>query len=370
MRSFARVLLIAAMGVALFSQAASANQRYYGVPYYYNPPTPNLDWAHLEQQAAFGRTIKFFQNSVTSPLNSVTYNFQIAGNDPSINKTSATIKYVPVALRVHFSNGVVLDPTQPGCGDTVSVMDRFFNGPLFTPVRLKSNGIVVGKVQVIDGFQRAEFWSMVGGTGYHLKLAAAAAPVVVDVNAPSGSTTAPGACAGTGHDLGEIPINGWDTLVVQQISKYATVTQLPIVMAYNVVETDFGCCIIGYHNAYSRGAGTQTYATGAYTDKGIFSGGIMDIHAWTHEIGEWANDPFVDNATPTWGHVGQVGGCQGNLEVGDPLTGTAFTVTLNGFLYHPQELAFFDWFFRTPSGGTGGVYSFEGTFKTAQGACH
>ncbi len=371
MRSFSRILSIAVIGVALFSQSANAAQRYYGTPFFYTPPTPHLNWATLQFQANAGGTIPSFTNHVTSPLDGHTYTFQIAGSDPSAaTKTSTTIKYVPVALRVHFSNGVILDPSLPGCNDTVSVMDRFFNGPLFNPVALRSNGIGVGKVQIIDGFQRAEFWSMVGGTAYHLKLKAAAAPVLVDVNAPSGSATATGACSGSGHDLGEIPINGWDSLVIAQINKFAKTSELPVVMAYNVVETAGGCCIIGYHNAYGRGGGTQTYATGAYTDPGIFSPGLQDIHAWTHELGEWANDPFVNNGTPAWGHVGQVGGCQNNLEVGDPLTGTPFIVNYNGFTYHPQELAFFDWFFRTPSGGTGAKYSFEGTFKTAQGACH
>ncbi len=41
-----------------------------------------------------------------------------------------------------------------------------------------------------------------------------------------------------------------------------------------------------------------------------------------YEVTEWANDPYVNNATPAWGGVGQtVGSCQGNFEVGDPLTG-------------------------------------------------
>ncbi len=40
-----------------------------------------------------------------------------------------------------------------------------------------------------------------------------------------------------------------------------------------------------------------------------------------YEVTEWANDPYVNNATPAWGGIGQVGGCQGNFEVGDALTG-------------------------------------------------
>ena len=31
---------------------------------------------------------------------------------------------------------------------------------------------------------------------------------------------------------------------------------------------------------------------------------------------------IATNPTPKWGHIGQVSGCQSNLEVGDPLSGT------------------------------------------------
>ena len=372
MRNLTSALCAALICVAAFSQTASAaqTQRYYGTPIYVIARPINVDYGSLIAQRDAGRTVPFFQNQVTSPLDGHTYTFQIVGTDPSVNKVSTTVKYVPIALRVHFADGTVLDPSLPGCNDTVSVSDRFFGSPLFNKVSLKSNNVKVGKVQLIDGFQRAEFWNLVMGTGYDLKLAPASATMLVDVNAPSGSTTQPGACTGTGHRLGEIPIGGWQSLVIQMANQFAKTTQLPIVAAYNVVETSGGCCIIGFHNAYGRTGGTQTFATGAYTDPGIFSGGLQDIHAWTHEIGEWANDPFINNGTPAWGHVGQVSGCQNNLEVGDPLTGTPFLVTFNGFTYHPQELAFFDWFFRTPSMGTGGKYSFEGKFTTVQGACH
>ena len=82
------------------------------------------------------------------------------------------------------------------------------------------------------------------------------------------------------------------------------------------------------------------------------------------------HNPFGHNSTPAWGHIGQVNGCQANFEVGDPLTGHNFTLDYNGFTYHPQELAFFSWFYRTPSTGTGGKYSFEGAFTKTQGLCN
>ena len=63
-------------------------------------------------------------------------------------------------------------------------------------------------------------------------------------------------------------------------------------------------------------------------------------------------------------------GCQSNLEVGDPLSGTTFTDTVGGFTYHPQELAFFSWFYhQSPSLGVHGWYSDQGKFTTYAAAC-
>jgi hypothetical protein len=82
------------------------------------------------------------------------------------------------------------------------------------------------------------------------------------------------------------------------------------------------------------------------------------------------NDPLTTNPTPAWGHVGQVSGCQSNLEVGDPLSGTTFPVMLNGFTYHPQELAFFSWFYRQkPSIAVNNWYSDQGTFGSYAAPC-
>ena len=339
-------------------------------PFYTTIPASDVNIKAVRAQASPALTVPFFTGSIKSPLDGNTYTFDIVGKNPQTSTTTTLVKFVPIVMRMHFNDGTILDPTAPGCNDTASVSNRFFFGPNFLSTNLTSNGISVGVTQINDAFQRAEFWSFVSGTGYHTMLEAAAPIRVVDVQAPPGSKTHKGVCAGTSHRIGEIPIGRFDEIIRGLALSFATPTQVPIVLSYNVFQTSNGhCCIIGYHSAFSRLPGTQVYAVSAYNDAGIFSVPIEDIHAWTHEIGELFNDPFVNNATPPWGHVGQVSGCQGNLEVGDPLTGVPFEVTLNGFTYHPQELAFFSWFFRTPSTGTAGLFSFEGTFKTAQGVC-
>ena len=317
-------------------------------------------------------TIPYFTSSVKSPLDGKTYNYSIVGKDPTKSVGVTKVNYVPIVLVITYPDGTVLDATQPGCNDTVSVADRFFKGPNFEASPLVSNGVKVGSVQITTAFQRAEFYNSLKSKKYSTKLVAAVDPIIVKVNAPSAAKTVAGVCAGTAHNIGEIDINWYDNEVITLSNQYATTTEVPVVLSYNTMLTSGGgCCIIGYHDVYSHNGNPQFYSVGAYNDAGVFgSTPIEDIHAWTHELGELINDPFTNNPTPAWGHIGQVGGCQNNLEVGDPLTGTAFVHKYKGFTYHPQELAFFDWFFRTPSQGTGGKYSFEGTFTTSQGACH
>jgi hypothetical protein len=343
------------------------------VPRFAVRPPQNVDFASLDAQRDAQKTIGYFTGSVKSPLDGNTYNYQIVGADPTKSTGTTKLQYVPIVVRIHFSGGIVLDPTKPGCNDTVSVEDRFFKGPNFEKSPLKSNGVNVGTTQINDAFQRAEFWTILKSKNYHLLLTAAKKPIVVDFDAPSGSSTDTGVCKdakGVNHEIGEIDINAYDQEMHDLASKYATPTQVPIVLSYNTFETEGGCCVLGYHDAFGTKKGTQTYAVGAYNDDGIFNVPIEDIHAWTHEIGELINDPFVNNGTPAWGHVGQVSGCQNNFEVGDPLTGTPFDVKYKGFAYHPQELAFFSWFYRTKSTGTGKKFSFEGTFTNSQGACN
>ena len=96
-----------------------------------------------------------------------------------------------------------------------------------------------------------------------------------------------------------------------------------------------------------------------------------DISALSNEIAEWQNDPYDNNPTPSWGNIGPVTNCTSGLEVGDPLAGTNFTDTVGSFTYHPQELAFFSWFYRqSPSLGVHGWYSDQGTFRTFSTDCN
>jgi len=77
------------------------------------------------------------------------------------------------------------------------------------------------------------------------------------------------------------------------------------------------------------------------------------------------NDPFGTNTTPAWANSSTTTGCDTDLDVGTPLNGWTYNVygvaMPNGTTYHPQQLAFFSWFFgQSPSLGVGGEYSDAG----------
>jgi len=72
-----------------------------------------------------------------------------------------------------------------------------------------------------------------------------------------------------------------------------------------------------------------------YTNK--IYGKKHHISALSHEIGEWYDDPLIDNIGPCNGITDHL------LEVGDPLEGKAnsgtFVVNFGGVKWHPQALA-------------------------------
>jgi hypothetical protein len=270
------------------------------------------------------------------------------------------------------------------------------NWPLFQnsgPYLYGSPAVNLGTTQYHDALQRAEFWKIVGtsflGYSWHTLWGLhTTPPQTVQVPANMGVTYNAGMNGGCGF-LGVVDYNWLDnyvtgTLIPSLAGQGVGPTTFAMIFMYNVVEGTppllQNCCILGYHGAY--GSPLQVYSPGEFDSNLLFGAASQDISVETHEMGEAMNDPTVHNFTPAWGHVGQVSGCQNNFEVGDPLTGTQNPpITLNGFTYHPQELAMYSWFLRPNvmmmpiSGLTGdtGVptwYSTNGTFTSTQPVCH
>jgi hypothetical protein len=388
--------LFVAVAVGLAAGPASANLPGNVVlEQTYHPITVNghPDWLARFAVVPARRDLRHIPASCAIPLGLPTwagtftdankaYCYQMVGTDPTMQTGKGTTTTLPTqvyAYKLTFSNGMVFDPTAVNTNcDSISPYARMIASPLYQASPITSNGVNLGNIQYEDAQSVGEWHKFVKKhPNYAVNLQDSGTPVVINLTVPSneGKTqTISGFCNGS---IGTVDIN-W---LANQISTTAWSTnQISIVLLWNVFQTSGGsCCILGYHFSWSNsqsqnGVGSIT----AMNNPGIFSAtGITDVHATSHELGELINDPFGNNATPEWGHVGQVSGCQNNLEVGDPLTGTVFGqgagIQLGGFTYHPQELVYFSWFTETNKPyhkyGAGDLFSMSGSFTAPAKFC-
>jgi hypothetical protein len=168
-------------------------------------------------------------------------------------------------------------------------------------------------------------------------------------------------------------------------------TTIPIILNHNTmlyIGNSANCCIIGYHGAAASRNGNgaqqvQTYMFGSYITPRTFAGfdqprrGLGDIHALSHEVSEWYDDPFVNNLVQPWEDLefAPQYGCTSFLETGDPVVGIWFPLAGNpqagaNGVYHPEDEVHFSFFARqTPSIAYGGRYTYMGTFTHAAHNC-
>ena len=189
--------------------------------------------------------------------------------------------------------------------------------------------------------------------------------------------------SGRGVIFADVDI-GWWSSQIQNLESQADPTHLPIYLTTDVLlfvgKDVFNCCVIGYHGTKATGMGNgsansngnakvQTFAWASYVSPGIYArpnGGtdwaLQDIHALSHEIAEWADDPFVNNFVEPWlTPTAPQYGCTDILETGDPVVAIGFAMGTNTYCqgpnpdgsqsadgyYHPEDEVFLPWFMRT-----------------------
>lgn len=340
---------------------------------------PRITAAQARASQLAGTTVPEYTASVK--VGTKSFKYTIVGKNPAIkvSNPATTVNAEIVPLIMKFA-GQTWTPTKAdSCDPGASALARTQNSPIIKTQAWKFGSTSIGTGQYIDAFQRAEFWKFAKPGGINPTFGVSLSvktlkPVTITVPAAQGTAFT----AGCGNGLlGAAEINWLDnqlqTVVIPSLASQGVgTTTFPIFLLHNFVEfigNPSQCCVLGYHNTFNRSAGAQTYGLAMYDNSGDFSGS-SDISALSHEVGEWQNDPNTINPTPSWGNIGQVSGCQANLEVGDPLSGTTFNDTLGGFTYHPQELAFFSWFYhQSPSLGVNGWFSNKGTFRTFAAPC-
>jgi hypothetical protein len=226
---------------------------------------------------------------------------------------------------------------------------------------------------------RAQF-NQTGSSNYHVILHPNVMPAVT-INVPSNQGTL--LQSGRGVIFADINISWW-AAQIQNLESTADPTHLPIYLTDSVLlhigPNPLNCCVIGFHGTKATGnrlgngksngnTKMQTFAWASWVQPGIYArpnGGtdwaLQDIHALSHEIAEWGDDPFVDNLVEPWlTPTAPQYGCTDILETGDPVVAIGFAMGTNTFeqgpnpngsqsadgYYHPEDEVFLPWYMRS-----------------------
>jgi hypothetical protein len=428
MRSIARRFISiagAALAVAFIASAASAGNNASGPAVApdssLSPKTSTIGGAPVLPTT---RTVEHWFGTALDPGNGVTYGFNMVGKDPSLEQTSnIATDIIPINVVVGgltFNGTDVVGPTlaspQFALDDytttphaSVDTTNLNNGDPGFNNGGALSSGNT--NVQLEDATMRSQF-NKTGASNYHVNLAPVTVHDAITIVVPGNK----GALlqSARGVVFADVNIQWWATQL-QKLNNslgYMDPTHLPIYLTNEVMlfigSNPFNCCVIGFHGAgivpgLSSGPGNgngnqpvQTYAWASYVTPGTFNPtfdwALQDIHAISHEIAEWGDDPFVNNYVEPWlTPTAPQYGCTNILETGDPVVGIGFSKGTNTFeqgpapnglqiadgTYHPEDEVFMPWFIRlapnlvsqltqTPSANVG-RYTFMGDLNPYPG---
>jgi hypothetical protein len=342
------------------------------------------------------RTVTHWWGSTLDPHNGVTYGYNMVGADPnnclgSACSTTIEADITPLIVNVGgltFDGNRILAATLAspqfalndyGSTPAATAAGAFPNAPALIrgPGGVLSQADAGNQLQLQDATMRAQF-NKYGS--YHVRLHPNVLPTVT-INVPSNQGTL--LQSGRGVIFADINISWW-AAQIQNLETKADPTHLPIYLTDSVLlhigPDIFNCCVIGFHGTKASGAGggsnnsngnakVQTFAWASWVKPGIYArpnGGtdwaLQDIHALSHEVAEWADDPFVNNYVEPWlTPTAPQYGCTGILETGDPVVAIGFAMGTNttdqgpnpngtqsadGY-YHPEDEVFLPWFMRT-----------------------
>ena len=349
------------------------------------------------------RTVAHWFGTTFNPDNGVTYGHNMVGADPNNCSGAACdvtviVDITPVNVTVDgesFNGSDALSATLAspifqtndyGSVPFATAAGSFPNPPLFIrgPGGALSQLDAGNLLQLQDATMRSQF-NKTGSSSFHLRLL----PVVHDtvtIDVPSGKGTI--LQSGRGVHFADVNIQWWSTRIqnLNNSLSYNDPTHFALYLTKDTVNfvgtNPSNCCVIGFHgaaevpshtnNGPQNGNGNQpvqTFAFASYVSPGFFArpnGGtdwaLQDIHPASHEISEWADDPFINNFVEGWvTPTGQSSSCSTLLETGDPVTGIGFAIGTNTYLqgpnpngsqsadgfYHPEDEVHLPWFMRT-----------------------
>jgi len=331
------------------------------------------------------RTVTHWFGSTLDAHDGVTYGYNMVGANPSTCSGSACgvtfeTDITPLIVNIAgltFDGNSVLNAT---LASPVFALNDYASTPFATNdaatlTRGAGGALSAGQaglaLQLQDATQRIQF-DKGGSSPYHVRLHPNTLPSYT-INVPNGQ----GFLLQSGRGVVFAAVNAsWWASQIKNLTNQADPTHLPIYLSHDVLLFDpVGCCIIGFHGAATKNTKSngnpkvQTFVWATYLSAGIYArpnGGvawnIQDIHPLSHEVAEWADDPFVNNTVEPWlTPTAPQYGCTDILETGDPVVGIGIAKGNNTFFqgpnpngsqsadgyYHPEDEVFLPWFMRS-----------------------
>ena len=315
------------------------------------------------------------------------------GNPPQMGGTTLIgAPLQPVNVELDDANGNLrIVNGHPLISDATKFVTPTLASPVFSNFTYSSGA---DATQFSDAIQRAEYFNSMK-PDWHTLLLAAPQPALTmhlreSATCPSGphsagcnyvfALNADGTCCrfilvnDSAPDF--VFESGLADMVITDITNHAITTKdlstflFPNVFLFSGDTTQ--CCALGFHTYFFEpGSDPELRWVINYSSwigPGLFGAAFVDVTAVSHEIAETYNDPFVvsdgvHNLTPFT--LAPNGGCSEVLETGDVIEGlpkATFPITLNGFVYHPQNEALQQWFkFESPSSALEQAYSYPDT---------
>ena len=262
---------------------------------------------------------------------------------------------IPVSVDLLAADGSVAVTFATGR----TIVHNMVNSPVFQPW-IYTNGVG----QFNDQMFRAEFWSRIhhgdDGNNWHVTISPHVKrgrrmqiPFGSWFVAVDGNNTPVAALVDGNAFVADLfpptfPVTNDTVIGAAELAGDMTTKDITSLLFNNVYlydGTPDNCCVLGFHSydfepgVPSNGNRERRYVMmyASWIDPGLFLGGFDDVTAYSHEMSETYNDPFVvsdsvHNLTPFW--LAPNGNGSDVLETGDVIEGrpnTTFPITLNGF---------------------------------------
>jgi hypothetical protein len=365
-----------------------------------DPPDPTFGVVAGSEPTPTQVTVPHWRDTFTDPTNGVTYGANLVGAEdprtPGAGTTTIQTEIIPINLSFDANGGEALN----GSDVTQATVDS----PIFNPTDWSAVSNNTG-VQFQDAVMRSQF-NQVGSSPFHLQLAQPTVTPNLTIEVPQDKGVirlshagAPFGCVDGKWLFDHI----WSALGSMHIDP----TSLPIFLTNDVliglVQAGQPCIpsAIAMHGAGQPGNGSGaingqgnppvfTWIIASYDQPQLYGTrrpDVRDVNALSHELSEWADDPFGTNKVQPYAMPSpRYPPCFRALETGDAAVDASPTLDIAGNpyfqtganapfadgTYHFQDEVFLPWFAREspnltsePEGSSGhGRYTFFGDFDT------